>query len=253
MKRTHRNFPDALLQQFNFDNHTTDAPAEASAEATTTEEPAEDAAAEPQAEQESEDVEPSDQPKEEGDNSETDSSPTEAKDNSKKEREEPTIPAQPKTRKKHIIQKEKEEDLEEEPSIPVLASKKKAKGKAKMTTLPASEYEMEQVDAELAAAAARTMPTLEQAKQLFTVITAITAEGQAADALTTKPPQQTTSQPIRTSPRQFSKRKCSTSTGTATATPTLLASPIGKKTKSLPAASPKASPKDKLRSASKKR
>ena len=104
MKRIHRNFPDALLQQFNFDNHTTDAPAEASAGATATEEPEEDVATEPQAEEESEDAEPSDQPEKEGDKSETDSTPTEAEDNSEKEREEPTIPAQPKTRKKHIIQ-----------------------------------------------------------------------------------------------------------------------------------------------------
>ena len=70
-----------------------------------------------------------------------------------------------------------------------------------MTTPPASEYEIEQVDAEMAAAAARAMPTPEQAKRLLAVIAAITAEGQAADALTTKPPQQTPSQPIRTSPR----------------------------------------------------
>ncbi|KAH9781044.1 hypothetical protein KPL71_008308 [Citrus sinensis] len=88
------------------------------------------------------------------DKSETDSSPTEAEDNSEKEREEPTIPAQSKTRKKHIIQEEEEEDLEEESSIPVLASKSKNKGKAKMATPPASEDEMEQVDAELVATAA---------------------------------------------------------------------------------------------------
>ncbi|KAH9671337.1 hypothetical protein KPL70_017334 [Citrus sinensis] len=189
MKRTHRNFLDALLQQFNFDTHTTDAPAEASAEATATEEPVEDAAVEPQVREESEDTELSDPPKEEGDKSETDSSPTEVEDNSEKEREEPTIPAQAKTRKKHIIQEEEEEDLEEEPSISVLASKRKAKGKAKMTIPPASKDKMEQVDAELAAAATGAMPTPEQAKQLLAVIAAITAEGQTADALTTKPPQ----------------------------------------------------------------
>ncbi|KAH9792219.1 hypothetical protein KPL71_004032 [Citrus sinensis] len=241
-------------RRFNFDTYTTDAPAEASAEATAAEEPAKDTAAEPQVEEESRDAEPFDLPEEEGDKSETDSLPTEAEDNSEKEREEPTIPAQPKTRKKHIIQEEKDEDLEEEPSIPVLASKRKAKGKAKMTTPPASEDEMEQVDAELAAAVTRAMPTPEQAKQLLAVIAAITAEGQAADALTTKPPQQTPSQPNCTNPRKSSKRKCSTSTGTATATPTPtpLASPVAKKTKPLPATSPKVSPKDKLRSASKK-
>ncbi|KAH9770018.1 hypothetical protein KPL71_012225 [Citrus sinensis] len=101
----------------------------------------------------------------------------------------------------------------------------------------------------------RAMPTPEQAKKLLAVIAAITAEGQAADALPQKPPQQTPSQPIRTSPRRSSKRKGSTSTGTATTTPatTPLTSPAVKKTKTLPATSPKASPKDKLRSASKKR
>ena len=74
-----------------------------------------------------------------------------------------------------------------------------------MTTPTASEDEIEQIDAELAAAAARAMPTSEQAKQLFVVITAITAEGQAADALTQIPLQQTPSQPIRTNPRRSSK------------------------------------------------
>ena len=153
MKHTHQNFPDTLLQQFNFDTHTTDAPAEASAEATTTKEPAEDATAKPQAEEESEDTEPSDQSEEEGDKSETDSSPTEEEDNSEKDREKPTIPTQPKTRQKHIIQEDKEDDLEEEPSISVFESKRKDKGKVKMATPPASEDEMEPVDAELAAVA----------------------------------------------------------------------------------------------------
>ena len=46
MTRTHRNFPDSLLQQYNFDSNTTGAPAEASEEATATDEPAEEAAAE---------------------------------------------------------------------------------------------------------------------------------------------------------------------------------------------------------------
>ena len=76
-----------------------------------------------------------------------------------------------------------------EPLIPVFVGKRKAKGKAKMATPSASDDEMEQVDAELAAAAARAMPTFEQAKQLLEVIAAITAEGQAADALTQKTPQ----------------------------------------------------------------
>ena len=39
MKSAHRNFPDALLQQYNFDTNTTEAPAEISAEATDTDEP----------------------------------------------------------------------------------------------------------------------------------------------------------------------------------------------------------------------
>ena len=142
-----------------------------------------------------------------------------------------------------------------EPLIPVFAGKGKAKGKAKMATPPASNDEMEQIDAELAAAASRAMPTSEQAEQLLEVIASITAKGQATDALTPKPPQQPPSKPIRTSPRQPSKRKGSTSAGPATATPatTSLTSPAAKKTKTLPATSPKASPTDKLRSASKKR
>ena len=51
-----------------------------------------------------------------------------------------------------------------------------------MATPPASEDDMEQVDAELAAAATKVTPTPEQAKQLLAIIAAITAEGQAADA-----------------------------------------------------------------------
>ena len=48
MKRIHRNFPDALLQQYNFDTNTTRAPAEASEETTATDEPADETEAEPQ-------------------------------------------------------------------------------------------------------------------------------------------------------------------------------------------------------------
>ena len=70
-----------------------------------------------------------------------------------------------------------------------------------MATPPTSEDEKVQVDAELAAAAARAMPTPEQAKQLLAIIAAITVEGHAADVLTQIPPQQTPSQPIHTSPR----------------------------------------------------
>ncbi|KAH9792490.1 hypothetical protein KPL71_004147 [Citrus sinensis] len=189
MKRTHWNFPNSLLQQYNFDTNATGAPTEASEEATATDEPEEEATAKPQAEVESEDVEPSNQLEEEGDKSETDSSPTEAEDNSEKEREEPFIPTQSKTKKRHIIQEEEEEDPEEEPSIPVLAGKGKGNGKAKMATPPVSEDEMEQVDAELAAAATRVTPTPAEAKQLLDIIVAITAEGQAADASTPIPPQ----------------------------------------------------------------
>ena len=59
---------------------------------------------------------------------------------------------------------------------------------------------MEQVDIELATAATRVTPTPAEAKQLLEIIGAITAEGQAADASTPIPPQQTPSQPGRTSP-----------------------------------------------------
>ncbi|KAH9727219.1 hypothetical protein KPL70_008579 [Citrus sinensis] len=105
----------------------------------------------------------------------TDSSPTKAEDNSEKEREELSIPTHSKTRKRHIIQDEEDDDPAEEPSIPVLADK--GKGKAKIATPPASEDEMEQIDAELAAAATRVMPTPAEAKQLLNIIAAITAEG----------------------------------------------------------------------------
>ncbi|KAH9770207.1 hypothetical protein KPL71_012301 [Citrus sinensis] len=223
--------------------------------ATASDEPVEQAATELPVEVDSEDAEPSDPLEDKGDKSETDSSPSEAEDNSEQAREVTPIPTQSKTRKPHIIQEEEEEDLDVEPPIPVFVGKGKAKGKGKMATPPASDDEREQVDAELAAAAARAMPTSEQAKQLLEVIVAITAEGQAADALTQQTPQPSPSQPIRTSPRQPSKRKGSTSAGTATATPatTPLTSPAAKKPKTLPATSPKASPKDKLHSASKKR
>ena len=76
MKNTHQNFPDSLLQQYNFDTNTTDAPAEVNEEATDTNEAEAEAAADPQAEADSKDVEPSDQPEEECDKSATDSSPT---------------------------------------------------------------------------------------------------------------------------------------------------------------------------------
>ena len=59
---------------------------------------------------------------------------------------------------------------------------------------------MKQVDAELAAVVTRVTPTPTEAKQLLDIIAAITVEGQAADASTPTPPQQTPSQPVRTSP-----------------------------------------------------
>ena len=200
MKRTHWNFPDSLLQQYNFDTNTAGAPAKVIEEATATDKPAEEATVELQAEVDLEDIEPSNPPDEECDKSETESSPTEAEDNSENKHEEPSIPTQSKIRKKHIIQEEDEEDPEEEPSIPVLASKGKGKGKAKIATPLASEKDMEQVDAELAAVAAKVTPIPEQAKQLLAIIAAITAEGQAGDASTLIPPQQTLSHPICTSP-----------------------------------------------------
>ena len=58
-----------------------------------------------------------------------------------------------------------------------------------MAIPPDSEDEMEQVDAELAAAAAKVTFTPEQAKQLLAIIAANTAEGQAADASTLIHPQ----------------------------------------------------------------
>ena len=45
-----------------------------------------------------------------------------------------------------------------------------------MATPPAAKDEIEQVDAELAAAATKAIPTPEQAKQLLMVIAAIIAE-----------------------------------------------------------------------------
>ena len=82
MKHTHHNFPDALLQQFNFDNNTTCAPTEANEAANASDEPAEQAATEPQAAIDLEEAEPSDQPENECGKSETDSSPSEAEDHS---------------------------------------------------------------------------------------------------------------------------------------------------------------------------
>ena len=77
MKSTHRNFPDSLLQQYNFYTATTEAPAEVSEKVTDTNEPEKEAAAEPQAEAKTDADDQSDQPEEEGVMSATDSSLTE--------------------------------------------------------------------------------------------------------------------------------------------------------------------------------
>ena len=258
MKNTHRNFPDSLLQQYNFDTNTIDAPAEASEEATDTDKP--------KGEADSKDAKPSDQLEEKCDKSATDSSPTEAEEDSEKEREEPPVRTSSKTRKKHIIQEEDENEPEEEPLILVLSRK----GEEKIATPPASEDEVEQVDIELEAALTKVTRTPTEAKQLLDIIAAITVEGHAADAPTPTPPQQTPSKLVRASPRGSNKRKRSTSGDTATtaltepkrtrsvstkqaapaATPPT--NPLKKKKKTLPATSPQASLKDKLRSASKK-
>ena len=100
MKNTHWNFPDSLVQQYNFNTNITDAPAEVSEEATNTDEPEVEAAANPQADVESEDAELSNQPKEEGNKSATDNSPTEVQEDYEKEREEPPVRTSSKTRKK---------------------------------------------------------------------------------------------------------------------------------------------------------
>ena len=65
-----------------------------------------------------------------------------------------------------------------------------------MATPPASADEMEQVDAELAAATTRATSTPTAAKQLLDIIVTITTEGQTVDASTPIPPQQTSSQCI---------------------------------------------------------
>ena len=96
----------------------------------------------------------------------------------------------------HIIREEEDEELEDEPPIPILSRK----GKEKLATPPASEDEMEQVEAELAAAATRVTYTPAEAKQLLDIIAAIIVEGQVADASTPTPPQNTLGQYVRTSP-----------------------------------------------------
>ncbi|XP_024033547.1 uncharacterized protein LOC112095674 [Citrus clementina] len=188
-KLTHRNFPDSLLQQYNFDTNTIEAPAKVSKEATDMDEPEEEAAVNPQAEANSEAAEQSDQHEEEGDNSATDSSPTEAEEESEKE----------------------------------LISRK---GKEKIATPPASEDEAEQVDVELEAAATKVTRTPTEAKQLLDIIATITAEGHATNAPAPAPSQQTLNKHVCVSPRGFTKRKGGTSGGIAAA-----ASPKPKRTR----------------------
>ena len=100
MKNTHQNVPDSLLQQYNFDTNTTEAPAKVSEEATDMDEPEEEATTDPQAEADSEAAEQSDQQEEEGDKFATDSSPTEAEGEFEKECEEPPVRTSSKSRKK---------------------------------------------------------------------------------------------------------------------------------------------------------
>ena len=92
-----------MLQQYNFDTYTTEAPAEVSEEAIDIDEPEEEAAVDQQAEKETDVDDKSDQPEEEDVKSATDSSPTEAKKEKEKEHEEPLIRTSSKSRKKHII------------------------------------------------------------------------------------------------------------------------------------------------------
>ena len=64
MKNTHKNFPDSLLQQFDFGTSATDAPIEVNEDATDADEPKEEAATEPQANADLDVDDQSDQPKE---------------------------------------------------------------------------------------------------------------------------------------------------------------------------------------------
>ena len=126
VKSSHKNFPDSLLQLFDFGTSTTDAPAKVSEDATDTYEPQEEAAVEPQAEADSNADNQSDQHEEEGVKSTTDSSPTEADEDPKKELKEPPKKTSSKSRKKHII-REEEYELAKEPLIPVLSQKSQEK------------------------------------------------------------------------------------------------------------------------------
>ena len=106
---------------------------------------------------------------------------------SEEEHEELPVRTSSKSRKKHIIQKEEKDEPEEKPLIPVLFRK----GKEKVITPPASDDEIEQIDAEMEVAAARVTRTPTEAKQLFDIIATITTEGHAADGPALAPPHQT--------------------------------------------------------------
>ena len=62
MKSTHRNFPNSLLQRYNFGTSTTNAPAKVSEDATDIDQPEEEATAEPQEEADTDTNDLSDQP-----------------------------------------------------------------------------------------------------------------------------------------------------------------------------------------------
>ena len=100
LKSTHQNFPDSLLQQYNFDTAITEAPVEVSEETTNTDEPKKEVAVEPQAKVETCADDQSDQPKEESVKSAAGSSPTEEEEELKKELKEPPAKTSSKSRKK---------------------------------------------------------------------------------------------------------------------------------------------------------
>ena len=127
MKSTNRNFPDSLLQQYNFDTNTTSASVEANEEATATDEPEAEAAAEPQVEVESEDTEPSDQPEKEGDKSATNSSPTEQRKIMRKNVRNPQSRLIPNPGKGTLSEKRKKRNLKRSPPFQFFREREKKK------------------------------------------------------------------------------------------------------------------------------
>ena len=140
MKSTHWNFPDSLLQQFNFGTSTTNAPIEVSEDAIDTDELEKKATAEPQAEANIDADDQSDQPEEEGVKSIIDSSPIE-EEVPEKELEEPPARTSSQARKNHII-REYEDEPVEEPLIQVISWK----GKKKLITLLTSDDKVEHIN-----------------------------------------------------------------------------------------------------------